>query len=324
MLRKVALFITLLVAMALPALADDVASPPNNATLVGTGNVAFRWKGTAKAYYIEVYAAGQPVYSQPVPTTSISLPLRPGPPYQWLVKAYDGKQFQEIVPRRRFELSATVTYDFGGADGSAGAVGGSASSTYTINTSNQVGFLDGPPGGAGARGNDVDVTLQPAGDYMQVTLTSGNSSQRFLLLATSTPIVVDASGGNGGTGGSGGNGLPGVLNPMYNSSGVVVSATARAAGNGGNGGIGGAGGNGGTVRVHGNGVDGKRYVKARVDGGTGGTGGAAGRGGPAAPSGTYASSSGGVYVYGSGSTPGRDGAPGAAGAAGREGSVLYD
>lgn len=289
------LTLLVLLVVSVPATAQEPYSPPEGATLVGSlPTVTFRWPRheAAKAYYLEVFASGQPLYSQPVAGTSVSVALRFGPPYLWRVKAFVGGRFEVVGGDHHFNLSSQLEYAFNGSDGSGG------------------------------RGEDVQVTLQPAGDFIRARLQGSAAAHDFLLLPSSEPLQVFARGGRGAAGAPGSPGYPGRTVVQYDAGGNPANRTFVLPTPGGPGGAGGPGGSGGIVRVSGQGVDGRRYVRASVDGGAGGPGGAGGRGGapgvvPGPGYGTYTPPS--AYYE-----PAPGGPPGPDGAAGPAGQLLYD
>lgn len=284
-----------------PASAQQGATPPDNARIVGSvPEIPLRWPAAAKAYRVEVFAAGKPCYSQPATTNTLVVRLVPGPVYQWRVLAYQGNKFVELVPLRTFQFSAERSLHFDGAAGSPGR----------------------GPGAAGATGQDgqtVNISLVGEPDYVRIRVAGNIQEPEVLLLRTSKPVIVTSRGGDGGSGDAGAAGASGYLQPGYDAMGrpcyQVFAATA-----GGPGGAGGNGGNGGTITIRAQGVDWKKCVRLVLDGGREGQGGAGGPGGTVAPL-TYGGYAlGNVLITGT-NAPGPTGPQGAPGMRGRDGLV---
>lgn len=290
---------------------EDVASPPDNAMIVGsTSTVTLRWAIGAAPYQVLLYAGNDLVAQSSTSKPFITLTLAPGPSYRWMVRSLGGGRSNDIVPLRAFQLSQTLDYGF---DGAPGAAGGSA----------RGGGADGGAGGSGQPGQSVQVLVEPArglgaADLLRVGI-QGNTHTSFYLLRTSTPVVIRANGGAGGAGGDGADGRPGAVQPLYDGNGHLTGWWPLQPTPGGSGGDGGAGGDGGTVSIQSSvPADASRLVQVQVNGGTGGGAGRGGRGG--------AGASGSGVLYGTGVYPppvvgpapaGRDGRPGRAGAVGR-------
>ncbi len=248
-----------------PDFGDDIAFPSDNAQVVGASSIKLRWRGNARAYRVDVFAGANRVLSEPVSQPSLQLPLEPGVRYRWRVSQLVDKDFRPLVAERSIQSVVSRVFDFDGVEGAAGHSG--------VNAGNLDSAGHGESGQAGGDGQDVRVTVEPAGDLIRITLTASGTSQRLLVPPDSPPITVSTVGGRGGDGGQGGQSGVGQFVRLPNG---AVQPLPTAPGPGGNGGD---GGHGGTVTVLARGgIDARRLIKARVDGGAGGKGGAPGEG----------------------------------------------
>ncbi|MBI3925338.1 MAG: hypothetical protein HY319_07360 [Armatimonadetes bacterium] len=296
-MRNLFLAICLWAAMFTGARAQEGVSPPDKAQLVGKpAEVTFRWTGTAKSYFLEVfYLNGAEVFRGDVAGNSKTLPVQTGPGYQWRVSLYKGGNYTPVLPLRTFQVVAPPSFHFNGAAGSSGQPGDLGRS--------------GDPGGPGSQGQDITLKVERVGDSIRISMDPGGKS--VLLLPSSGPIKVSARGGPGGSGGAGGRGIAGSYQRQYPQS-DPPRYIASPAGPGGSGGPGGPGGRGGTVTVEAASRDLLRYVDIDVSGGAGGQGGAAGQAGssPVPPYGSYPAPT------------AQDGSPGVDGPTGPEGRVV--
>jgi hypothetical protein len=199
--------------------------------------------------------------------------------YQWRIQTFVEGQYRPTTEFVTFTVISNQPFNFDGRNGFSGppgAMGNSSTGLYGYNASGQSGSPGGD-GGDGENGMDVAVTLQDAGDYIQVDLSGAGTSSSFLLSRSSAPLFVSARGGVGGDGGPGGTGVSysQVYDPNY-PSGHYTYGHGGAGGPGGNGGNGGDGGN---VTVTCRGGDFKKFVTSDVRGGNGGPGGRGGQGG---------------------------------------------
>ncbi len=167
-------------------------------------------------YYLEVLANGRAIYSKPISGESMTLNLPPNT-YQWRIQTFVEGQYRPATDFITFTVISAQAFSFDGRNGCSGPPG----SMGYANTGGYVGSAQaGSPGGDGGNGEngmDVAVTIQDAGDYLQVDLTGAGTSSSFLLSRSSTPLVISARGGKGGEGGQGGAGgsYSQVYNPNY-------------------------------------------------------------------------------------------------------------
>jgi hypothetical protein len=319
-MKHVALILIVLLATVTVVVGQEV-SPPDKARIHSSGSsVTFQWPGTMKdSYSLQVYAGGRQMLDKTVRGNSTTLPLAPGPRYQWKVSKMSTSG-PSTVGEYTFQLSSDLTFSFDGRDGNPGRPANDGRSQSMSIGSNEAAGQRGEDGQNGENGSQVTVTLETAGDYIAVTLQS-NRTEKFLLPKDSAPFLVSTTGGHGGAGGRGGDGAAGFLG-----AGIGTGTQERfvfPGGAGGDGGSGGQGGAGGDVTITTRGVDGSKYVRIRNEGGLGGEGGGPGRGGPQPPVqfdqgvviGPGPSSQ--NYIYSSASQPGRPGNPGAPGRAGQ-------
>jgi len=277
-MRIMAMALFIIILAALPLHATGQFSPQPGMTIAGApALVIFRWPSDGTTmYYLEVLANGRAIVSKPVSGESMALNLPPNT-YQWRIQTFVENQYRPSSDFITFTVISTTAFNF---DGRSGPVGPPGTMGYA-NTGGYVGSAQaGSPGGDGGNGEDgkdVAVTIQDAGDYLQVDLTGANTGSSFLLSRSSAPLVISARGGKGGDGGIGGDGgsYSQVYNPNY-PSGHYAYGYGGAGGPGGNGGD---GGNGGNVTITCRGGDFKKYVTADVTGGKGGQGGRGGLGG---------------------------------------------
>ncbi len=272
-------------------------SPPDGIHLTGSAaNITFRWAGGSPDAFLEVTAGRATVFSGAVKGQSLTLPLQPGPLYRWKVSPGSGGHWKDPGVYYSFQFQGNLTVNCDGAPGRPGPLP-------------QAAGQPGGHGGPGGPGQNVAVSLAPAGDFVQVLVVTPTSKREIFLVPGSAPLIVTASGGPGGPGAEGAPGLPGQSNPNYQT-GYVYSTPG---GPGGNGGQGGDGGPGGQVTVRSApGLPVKSLLTVIVGGGVGGPGGPGGLGGPAPA--TYYNNN------GMQAQPGVPGPPGQPGQNGRQGA----
>ena len=184
----------------------------------------------------------------------------------------------QLVSPQSFQLSSELEFNFDGKKGESGKDGHSSSGQGQFRSpTSSINGQDGKPGQNGGNGQDVQVTVSPAGDYRELRIQSPLITKTFLLV-DSSPITISTRGGDGGDGGQGGHGGVGYFEVVGNNR--FVQARSFPPGIGGDGGAGGEGGRGGNVTVNTSGL--KQEVRVDNFGGAGGRGGAGGAGGTAA------------------------------------------
>lgn len=285
----------------LAAQAAEAISPPDGATVVGApARVTFRWPAPKAPCLLEIFSGGRPIQSVSATNGTATLDLVPGPLYQWRVRTANAR-VPDVVPERRLVVDGDLRFSF---DGAAGG-----------------------PGGRGADGEDVKVSLKREGDFVRITIASFKVNRSFLMLPSSMPLQFTVRGGSGGAGVAGKDGADGAIWYPSGNTGTYLPPPSSLDGlPGERGGPGGDGGNGGDVSVDTNGDRAlAEYVQVNCKGGAPGRGGAGGRGGRAGTVGNQgANPYGPGYGYGYGYQPGRpgaDGADGPPGAPGLEGTV---
>ena len=258
---RIAILVTLLFLLLVPALAQEV-SPPENARIIPNvpNGVVLQWPGSPKGrYFLQIYTGQQVVaVEQEVTGNSVVVPLRPGLGYQWKVNQVnkDGG-FQEIVPTRGFQVVTDTQLLLVGATGAKGGVGNRRS-----------GYV-GLDGGSGGAGFNLTATLTPVGRYVSLAISGAPANRLFYFAPGAGPLILGSREGQGGSGGPGYAGRNADFN--YQTGYVTLPEP------GGDGGNGGDGGPGGDITVISNGLDVSDFLTFDTGGGDGG---AAGRGGP--------------------------------------------
>jgi len=244
--------------------------------------ITLQWDLPGKEYQVVVQGAGRPLLDTIVQERALTLPVRPGVLYRWMVSPLAGG----TGSWQTFQFSTGQDFRFNGR-----------SAPVDRRRSDSIHGLIGLPGGD-APTLDLELQPTPAGVLLML------QNRKFLLVDSTPPITIEARGGEGGAGGNGQDGLAGSgINPF--------DVDGRP---GGDGGQGGSGCRGGTVRVTAHGLPVQKYLRFDVRGGAGGPGGSAGRGGP----GNLGTFNNGRTVYG---RDGRNGNPGRPGPEGPAGSV---
>jgi hypothetical protein len=291
-------------------------SPPDGARLhTSNDRVTLRWQGSpSETHFLQVYASGRQMFSDNVKGNSITIPLPPGPRYQWKVSKSSGGGYTELGSYT-FQLSGNLSFHFDGQDGASGQSARDGwDQSAGIGSESQLSGSNGSTGQPGQPGSDITVTLKKDGDYISVAVLGRSNPENFLLDPASAPILISTTGGHGGAGGRGGDGAAGYLATAVGNRVPFVYPP----GAGGDGGVGGSGGNGGNVTVLATDVSAERYVQVRNEGGLGGEGGGPGRGGP-----TLTTAAVPVNFVGADLRPGPPGRPGAPGRDGVPGQVDY-
>lgn len=262
--------------------------PPESAHLLGTEAVVpLHWDLPGKDFYLTVTASGRTVFQGAVTGNRYDLPVRSGSLVRWNVVPV-GQGGQEGV-FHSFQYSNQSVFHFQGKT--------------PVPRANPPQALDGMPGPHGVEGPSIVVQLQQTSDGVSLQV----ENQKYLLLPSTRPILIESVGSDGGSGNAGQQGMAGSgLNTGSTQSMMYLNG-----GPGGNGGDGGHGGRGGLITVYSNGLPVEPFVQFDVRGGGPGLPGPGGPGGAAG----FAQTRGNSY----GTLVGQVGPPGQAGRPGQPG-----
>ena len=222
--------------------------PPDGAHMLGqVSEITLQWDLPGKEFQVVVQGAGRPLLDTVVRERGLTMPVRPGVLYRWMVSPLTSG----TGSWQTFQFSSGADFRFNGRP-----------APLDRRQTNSIHGLAGLPGGD-APTLELDLQPTPAGVLLSL------QNRKFLLIDSTPPISIEARGGQGGEGGHGQAGLAGsAINP-YDADGRP----------GGDGGQGGPGGRGGTIVVTSHGVPVEKYLRFDVSGGPGGPGGRGGRGG---------------------------------------------